>query len=370
MNQQSNQQPNIPQESQQPQPSPQPEIPQRQGLSAWVIVLIIVGAIVILAGVSYGVYWFFTSQPTESLPTDQEGITPGQLPTGEIDGETADWQTHRNEEYGFEVRHPDTWIAESIDRGIRLTDVYNFNETFNVNVSPLGINIEKTNFGFIQEWFDNEFSDRIPELIPEYDEIAINSIRGIKFSDPISMGGCGEKHVLIKNSKVYSIERYGETCDYSNELFDQILSTFKFIEVDEAADWQTYKNEEYGFEIKHPRDWELSSYAINNPSNKGYEFYIKNKKDDNNIITLGMTEKYPNSPDPNLNAPLSDKKIDNLEAQRQIFTEGYCDVLSCTPPFIVIWVTYKDYIYTFDFSNTTKIEGVYNQILSTFKFID
>ncbi|XOB42014.1 MAG: hypothetical protein ACKKMS_01395 [Candidatus Nealsonbacteria bacterium] len=29
---------------------------------------------------------------------------------------------------------------------------------------------------------------------------------------------------------------------------------------DETADWKIYKNEEYGYEIKYPKDWELTSW--------------------------------------------------------------------------------------------------------------
>jgi len=85
MDNQPNQQPNIPQEPQQSQPSPQPtiqpETPQKQGLPTWAVIVIVIGTIIVLAGASYGVYWYFTSQPTEPLPTNQGGITLGQLPT-------------------------------------------------------------------------------------------------------------------------------------------------------------------------------------------------------------------------------------------------------------------------------------------------
>ncbi|MCK4800025.1 hypothetical protein KAS31_03530 [Candidatus Parcubacteria bacterium] len=37
---------------------------------------------------------------------------------------------------------------------------------------------------------------------------------------------------------------------------EDILSTFKFTDTDETADWMTYSNKEYGFEMKFPQSWQ------------------------------------------------------------------------------------------------------------------
>ena len=42
----------------------------------------------------------------------------------------------------------------------------------------------------------------------------------------------------------------------------KILSTFRFIEIDKTADWQIYKSEDYGFEIKYPEDWPVEESNI------------------------------------------------------------------------------------------------------------
>jgi hypothetical protein len=44
-----------------------------------------------------------------------------------------------------------------------------------------------------------------------------------------------------------------KTRDKYTAIFFQILSTFKFI--DETANWKTYRNEEYEFQIDYPADW-------------------------------------------------------------------------------------------------------------------
>lgn len=102
-------QPNILQEPPQPQPSLQPEIPKKPGLPIWLIILIIVTAVIVLGAGSYATYRYFTPQPEPAeLSTTGEGE-----PTEEPADETANWQTYRNEEYGFEIQLPAEWMAYS-----------------------------------------------------------------------------------------------------------------------------------------------------------------------------------------------------------------------------------------------------------------
>jgi len=64
----------------------------------------------------------------------------------------------------------------------------------------------------------------------------------------------GSSIAVLTEGKEYLYAILGDS-----NLTDQILSTFRFIEPIDTSDWQTYNNEEFGFEVKYPADWTIES---------------------------------------------------------------------------------------------------------------
>jgi hypothetical protein len=160
----------------------------------------------------------------------EEGKYVDLLPTEQK--EAADWKTYRNSEYAFELRYPNDWLVKENQNNIYFerTDMSQ-EEMAEKRISyPLSILIENTSAKSISDWFENEFSDRTRGSRPKKQPITIGGVNGIRYSDPMSIGGCHETFAMIENGKLFKFLRHGSTCDYSDELFTNIILLFKFAE--------------------------------------------------------------------------------------------------------------------------------------------
>jgi eight-cysteine-cluster-containing protein len=173
-----------------------------------------------------------------------------------IQDETANWKTYRNEEYGFEVKYPSSWLTTTT------TDIYEmqtwlyppthrnsvknlFNITFRNKLgefySYCGAGFTKTTGVMTREVeiLENVNDDSINTLIEKYRQggyrVEIVNLGGLKAADirEEGIGGNFARIYTIKNNMIYILGEE-DSCDVSNnesdENFNQILSTFKFIE--------------------------------------------------------------------------------------------------------------------------------------------
>ena len=193
-------------------------------------------------------------------------------------------KVYKNEEYGFELKYPEDWYQkdnyqgtdiillntdkEIVRGGIRPDDYwlsespYKKNPKYIDNWVGIGINVyqKPVNFNW-NNWIKDEFPvvEKYENL--DYDNLN-NGLKGIKV-EKLSGIFYGNPNIFLEGeNKIFNIRFFSVfPFDIDNDglnYFEQVVSTFKFIDQDEssASNGQTYRNEEFGFEFNFPITWE------------------------------------------------------------------------------------------------------------------
>lgn len=199
-------------QKQTPEPSKKPKLPN------WASILIIVIAAIIVVGlVSWGGYELFKP-------------TPSKLPeAGDVEeDEFKDWKTYQSEQYNIEFKYSQRLSVKEFktvhNEGVSIN--FPSGSILNYSIGPYyDVAGDKSTITIDNK--DYDMWHRISDETETYD-------------------------IVLGAKKAIDFINRGSTDDY--ELFQKILSTFKFLEPEISANWKTYQNEEYGWEIQYPRE--------------------------------------------------------------------------------------------------------------------
>lgn len=203
--------------------------------------------------------------PLSKSPNEISKITDQILSTLKLAGvdQTANWKTY-NSKYELEVKYPDTWAAiESISPGKPYLAYITF-----------GLKETIQQGGYFGLSIRNQTEDEyLASLKKEGYAIIDSAIKTIgdkkaifyafnRNDSPKSQW----KDVIIENNNILFVFSRGADTRQEN-IFNQMLSTFKFTETDETAEtanWQTYTKKDLGFSFKYPTEFILTDANFRN----------------------------------------------------------------------------------------------------------
>jgi len=138
----------------------------------------------------------------------------------------------------------------------------------------------------------------------------------------------------------------------------------------DTSTWQTYRNEEFGFEVRFPRDW---SHEKDNLANFFFPPEMKGNRQGSIVVIVIDKANLP--PPIELNTQRQAYDISHLKTLRVVKWEGkeipVKETGSAYEQYLA-QVENESYIFRFSFQNLLdrKYDVVFDQILSTFRFVE
>ncbi len=187
----------------------------------------------------------------------------------------------------------------------------------------------------------------------------------------------GEEEKAWQGFNDHSVELYQPPADFNREkVMNEIQEKMSEFMVGETADWQTYRNEEYGYEIEYPNNFYADEILSNNDGgteNRNYtilrtkENYDKYKGTNSEPFYLWITQDWMSAP---LEGHVRGQTVlkGNVKFIKAIMDGGSTENGS---GFTSFYIANGDNIIQISTSYvSTLTDPIFDQILSTFKFTE
>jgi hypothetical protein len=310
--------------------------------------------------------------------------------------QTSGWKTYVNEKYGFGIKYPATWVVSSEKRAITgETSVVISGKPDTVSISfDVNKNANTFNPGH-NLTIGDVLSHRISRIQSSYATLA-----GRKALVQSSAStGCYEDTVYVpqaSSTEVFLIIDHAWCIDVSqsalesqlasnleahNSLFEQILSTFKFVpSVAQIEGWNTYNNTKFNYSIKYPSNFTIAFQELSVPPDQStafnlgnfkFQFPIRNLKPGQMIISVSANDSSAcHVPAVNSLDKQGVANVDGVEALKYILHPNDNGDLVGTYGYL-FQKTYTDTCFSIKFlpypSDTSTLQK-FDQVVSTFKF--
>lgn len=303
----------------------------------------------------------------------------------------ADWKTYQNEIYGYELRYPEGWVIDNTysdslftlrgDPGIYMGgDTYWSNYVWSpeepmeapADYRDLYLIIYKDNPDYTIEDFVNEsyYKYGQTDIVQRSDFKTLGAVEGRQYSTVNSDHPVGVKGlftVFKLDDKFFVFKSSWQ----SKDIHNQILSTFKFIEpIIDTSDWKTYRNEKYGFEFNYQQGLEF-----NENQNKSYVWFGEKPLTNDGPVIISVEVK-ENTINGILEEVKNTKNYSNVKASPLKAGANNFTLITWNQPSLPgaedtirnghALISKNNFVYEFCCYNNPG----FDQILSTFKFID
>ncbi|KKR30382.1 hypothetical protein A2715_01075 [Candidatus Woesebacteria bacterium RIFCSPHIGHO2_01_FULL_39_32] len=336
--------------------------------------------VIVVIGIGGLLYYSWQRGLIKTKPNQEISPTPTVS-----SNETADWKTYINSDYGFQFSFPPNLAANHDIKEEQYYDnlVEMLFESQQIFVRAIQ-NVDIYQEAEPEMVANREFSDSGFEYGVKSEKIANSPAAVIKTKDEDYFAAI-ISHPLKENVFIQISTNLG------SNTFEQVISTFKFLP--KQSDWRVYKNGKYGFEVKYPGNFFFEeSGGSNYPP---FEFSVRFAENqyeeaeynypDISIIVIDS----PLSPRDFLNengsedSVIEEKKVDKDYlyygvGNRKEIKINNLDALQFESLAVstgTIHTMFKKGGFIFDVTNRLTGVGevpkeIYNQVLSTFKFVE